>query len=78
MQPALFGPKTYTGEFATLNYQEGRGWVVTLWQFGRPTRYTCHEGIIPAVLEIVSAGAVWANEGMKQVFNEDVILATGG
>lgn len=77
MQPALFCPQTYTGHFVTLNYQDGRGWTVTLWQYGRPVRYTAHgENYIAAVLEIVAAGGRWASAAMRCIFNEDVILAS--
>lgn len=74
---AVFCPERYTGEFVTLHFQEGRGWQVTLWSLGKAWRYTVHDSIIAATLEIVAAGAVWANEAMRQMFEEDVILAVG-
>lgn len=79
MNTALFAPKTYTGDFVTLNWQEnGRGWTVTLWQYGVPKRYTAHgTDIIAAVMEIVSAGGTWASAKMQQLFEQDVILAGG-
>lgn len=71
---AVFCPPKYNGEFVTLHYQENRGWQVTLWQFGKPIRYSVYEQIIPAVMEILQAGAIWANEKMKQYFEQDVLL----
>lgn len=75
MTTALFCPDKYTGEFATLHYVEERGWQVTLWQFGKPIRYTPHQSIFEATLEIVSAGFMWASQKMQQIFEQDVLIA---
>lgn len=71
---ATFCPPRYTGQFATLNHQPDRGYVVTLWQFGKPIRYTPHPKMLDATLEIARGGFGWANETMKRTFEEDVIL----
>lgn len=71
---ATFCPPKYNGEFTTLNYQPDRGFVVTLWQFGKPIRYTPHSKMLDATLEIARGGFGWASEGMKRVFEQDVIL----
>lgn len=72
---ALFTTPRYTGLFATINHQPDRGYVVTLWQCGRPIRYTPHVTMFEATLEVVAGGMGWANEKMQVVFEEDVLIA---
>lgn len=75
MNTALFCPPKYNGEFATLHWHDTRGWQVTLWVFGQPTRYTPHSLMSTAVMEIFKAGFVWANARMQTMFEQDVIIA---
>lgn len=75
MFTAVFCPQKYNGEFATIHYQENRGWQVTLWQFGQAIRYSCYDIISPAMLEILQAGFIWANQKMQSIFENDVLLA---
>lgn len=72
---ALFTYPRYTGEFATINNQPDRGIVVTLWQFGRPIRYTPHLTMFEAALEVFAGGMIWASEQAKRIFEEDVLMA---
>lgn len=72
---ALFCPKQYSGEFATIHFQDERGWQVTLWQCGQPIRYTPHELLSSAILEILEARFVWANWKMQQAFENDVLMS---
>lgn len=73
---ALFTyPNRYTGQFATINHQPDRGWVVTFWQFGKPLRYTPHTNLFDAALEVFAGGMVWASQKMQSIFEEDVLMA---
>jgi hypothetical protein len=72
---AVFCPQKYTGEFATIHYQENRGWQVTLWKYGQAKRYSVYDLLSPAILEILQAGFIWANFKMQQIFENDVLLA---
>lgn len=74
MTTALFCPSSYTGEFATISLTRNY-YQVTLWQFGQAKRYTLHEKIFDAVLEVVAGGFNWGSEKMKAMFEEDVIMA---
>lgn len=74
MTTALFSPPCYTGEFATISLTRNC-YQVTLWQFGQAKRYTLHEKIFDAVLEVVAGGFNWGSEKMKAMFEEDVIMA---
>jgi hypothetical protein len=76
MQPAIFTTKTYTGQFATVNWQLDRAaWVVTFWQFGRAIGHVPHNLMSTAVLEILMGGMIWATAAMTAIFEQDVILA---
>jgi len=76
MTPTIFTTRTYTGQFATLNWQPARAaWVVTLWRFGQPRRYTPHNLMSTAVLEILVGGMILASAAMTAIFEQDVILA---
>lgn len=74
MKTALFSPSQYTGEFATISLTRNC-YQVTLWQFGVAKRYTLHEKMFNAVLEVVAGGFSWGSEKMKTMFEQDVIMA---
>jgi len=78
MQPALFCPLTYTGQFATVHFVGPEwGWQVTAWEMGKPAGHKWFVGIIEALLECFNLGLRLASPAMQRVFNEDVILSTG-
>lgn len=76
MQPALFCPARYSAQFATLEFiSDEWGYKLVFWAYGKPQGHAWYATIYEAVLAIVSQGWQWANEGMKRVFNEDVLMA---
>lgn len=77
-QPALFCPARYSADFATLEYIDA-DWCykIVFWQCGRPMGHIWYATIYEAVLAIISQGWQWASEAMKQLFETDIILATG-